>query len=92
MKIIKIDKRYKVANRGFKIAFRFDSYSNEVGDIERWCRENIGQQAWEYSYQEFGEWIGYFGHRQKKNDPRPYFVAFKNEAYASTILLVKDNL
>jgi hypothetical protein len=90
MKIVKIDKRYKVSDRGFKIALRFDSYSNEVGNIERWCRDNIGQQSWEYSFQDSGQLTGYFGRSQKKNEPRPYYVAFKNEAYVSTILLLGD--
>lgn len=90
MKIVTVDKRFKIANRGFKIALRFDSYTNTAAYIERWCREHIGQQEW--TENDGREWHGYFGRSQKKNEPRPYYIAFKNESYASTILLIKDEL
>lgn len=90
MKIIKIDKRFKVADRGFKVALRFDTYSNKSATIERWCRDNIGPQSWA-DFGDDGVWKGYFGRAQKKYDPRPYYIAFKDEAYITSILLIEGN-
>lgn len=91
MKIIKIDKRFKVSDTGYTAAFRFDGFTQEAASIEWWCRGNIGSMDWGYGTTD-NQWRGYFGRAPKKNAPRPYYIAFKNEAFISSILLVKDNL
>lgn len=85
MKIVKLNGRYKMfREQGHTVALRFNGWSKLIAPYERACRERLGSQYKNYS------WSGHFGTRSGRNDVRPYWISFRNEADLTLVLLCAD--
>ena len=90
MKIVKTQSRWKLHERGFPVAIRFDSYGECYHTkIEDWCKEHFGPQAWYWGSQSenAGVWMTLWG-KSSRNE-RPYFIGFRDPAYITTLVLAK---
>lgn len=66
---------------GHAVALRFDGWSKDIAVYEYVCRKRLGSE-----YKNFN-WSGHFGTRSGRNDVRPYWITFRNEADLTMILL-----
>jgi len=92
MKIVKVQRRWKLHEHGFVVAIRFENHSKEVAYFEQKLRDTYGPEA---LYTPDGYWRSHWGtpvyhttqwgHRQYS---RPYFIGFRNEADISAALLM----
>ena len=88
MKIIKLNRRYRIFNEHrYQAGLRFNTYSNSARDIENSCRERLGQPGRLQPCD--SNWTGYFGKRNVYG-ATPYFIMFRKESDLSFILLCTD--
>jgi len=99
MKLIKLDRRYRAFKEyGHTYAFRFASWSREAGCVEDIMSKILGSQYTMTSGDVvvcFRDWRATFGTRPHVNQPRPYFISFRDESIASVVLLkmeMNDNI
>ena len=87
MKVIKLNRRYKVyKEHGYEAGLRFDSWGNKARVIEKTCRERLETSGY---WPTNSIWHGYFGQRNV-NGPTPYFIMFQKESDLSFVLLCAD--
>ena len=84
MKVVKVTRSWRVWSHGHKVALRFNGWTKEAGQVEELCRQRIGFSGWRGD----GPWTSWYGKSNGRNEPRPYFISFHNEADATMILLV----
>jgi len=84
----------KLHEHGFKVALRFDNYSNELSHFEQKLRDRFGGESW-YAGSN-GYWKSHWGKATYTSIPdgysreynRPYFIGFRHEADISVALLL----
>jgi hypothetical protein len=86
MKVVKLNRRFRqFREHGHTIALRFPSYTESV-PYEKTTRNKLGVGGW----QRHDSWYSYFGNRSSRNDFRPYWITFRNEAELTLVLLSAD--
>lgn len=83
MKVVKLNKTHSLYHEGFTHAFRFPKYEIEAGRIERIAYHYFGSH-W---LARDPTWTARFGHRDSTTGLRVYWIAFKDEAMISMVLL-----
>jgi hypothetical protein len=91
MKVVKVHKNWDLYKRGYRVAFRFQSHflPKQFDTIIGWLNENRGKKAewsWDDENSKF-QWTIAKGRAQDWRKPTPVFVALKEEADASIVLL-----
>lgn len=87
MKVVKVTRSWRVWSHGHKVAFRFNGWTKEAGQIEELCRQRLGYGGWR---SQSGPWCSWYGKSNGRNEIRPYFISFQNEADATMILLMTN--
>lgn len=87
MKIIRIDRRFRVHKQGFTVALRFDSY-RDGRDYDRACYRIFGSP---YYPTIEPIWKDYFG-RQRRGAARVYYIAFRDEKYITWLQLAMQQV
>lgn len=84
VKLVKLNRRHKAyKDLGHRWAFRWDSY-----DTKNCAKvENIFYAMHGSQYRASCLWKSNFGHANRGNVYRPYWISFVNEADASLVLL-----
>ena len=77
MKVIKLNRRYKVfKEHGHEVAVKFNSFS-KASPLERVCQSRMGGSAvWNIN----GTWYGWFGKKRPGYHNAPYFISFRKES------------
>ena len=93
MKIVKLNGRYKQYRENrHTVALRFESYTKEVSMVERICRERLPGLG--NGWLRHGGWYSYYGDRPRSRwgvqNPRPYWITFRNEKDLTLVLLSAD--
>ena len=87
MKIVKLNRRYKVFREyGHTVALRFTEFNRNAIEIEKVCKSKFNTSSWNTQ----GLWHGRFGHRPDIYSSRPYWISFRNEADLTLVLLSAD--
>jgi len=92
MKIVNTHKGWKLHQNGFPVAIRFDNFSKDVAEVEKWLRSNMGP---EHLWADSGRWKSHWARGSYVMSPdgyskewnRPYFLGFKHEADITSVLL-----
>lgn len=88
MKLVKVQRRWKLHEYGFPVALRFDNWSMDIQRIEDWLRQNYGSEFTSYP-----NWKSHWGKGSyttvnlNKVFNRPYFIGLRSEADATVLLL-----
>jgi hypothetical protein len=62
MKVIKLNRRFKVhKERGHEVAVKFQGYGPKAGELEKVCRDRLGEN---YIWNPEGTWYGWFGKKR----------------------------
>jgi hypothetical protein len=86
MKVVKLNRRFRqFKEHGHTIALRFTDWRDAVS-YEKTVRDRLGVGGW----QRHDLWYSYFGNRRRRNDFRPYWITFRNEADLTLVLLSAD--
>lgn len=90
MKVIKLNGKYRLfKEHRYQAGLRFDTYGNNVRNIENSCRERLGPSG---RFQPGrlqpcdSNWTSYFGKRNVYA-ATPYFIMFRKESDLSFVLL-----
>jgi hypothetical protein len=86
MKIIRIDRRFRVHKQGFTVALRFDNY-RDGRDYDRACYRIFGSP---YYPTIEPIWKDYFGRRCRES--RVYYIAFRDEKYITWLQLAMQQV
>jgi hypothetical protein len=81
MKIVKLDRRFRVHKQGFTVALRFNCY-RDGRDYDRACYRIFGSP---YYPTIEPVWKDYFGRQCRGH--RVYYIAFRDEKYITWIQL-----
>jgi hypothetical protein len=85
MKVVKLNRRFRQFKEcGHTIALRFTDWA-EAMPYEKIIQARLG-----VSWQRHDSWYSYFGNRSSRNDFRPYWITFRNEAELTLVLLSAD--
>ena len=93
MKLIKLNRRYSLYEKGFVWAFRGTSSDRDRSKIEQYLTRVYGH----HGYRSNGAWISCFGNARSRlydadlnlyYSGRPYYIALCNEADATACALV----
>ena len=88
MKVIKLNRRYKVyKEQGYQAGLRFDNWCDDARVIEKTCRERLETSGY---WPTTSNWYGYFGKKRDGIGPNPYFIMFQKESDLSFVLLCAD--
>ena len=93
MKIIRIDRRFRVHKQGFTVALRFDSY-RDGRDYDKACYRIFGSP---YYPTIEPIWKDYFGRKPRTTSTqpraaRPYYIAFRDEKYITWLQLAMQQV
>jgi hypothetical protein len=87
MKIVRLDRRFRVHKQGFTVALRFDSY-REGRDYDKACYRIFGSP---YYPTIEPIWKDYFS-RQRRGSSRVYYIAFRDEKYITWVQLAMQQV
>lgn len=85
MKVVKLNRRFRqFKEHGHTVALRFEhGYTKDAGQIEKICRDRFNGAGWLRE----SDWYHYYGARSGRNDVRPYWITFRNEADLTLVIL-----
>ena len=85
MKVIKLNRRYKVfKEHGHEVAVKFSSYSSKASHLDRVCRDRLGDNV---MWNKNGTWYGWFGKKPAGTHNTPYFISFRKESDLTFVLM-----
>ena len=85
MKLVKVQRHWKLAEAGMSVAFRFDRYDSQAQEITVHLESIYGPQP-VFDYKIAERWKTHFGRYTDRNGS-PYFIGLRDPADASLILL-----
>ena len=89
MKVIKLNRRFKVyKERGHEVAVKFQGYGPKAGELEKVCRDRLGEN---YIWNPEGTWYGWFGKKRTVMNLSPYFISFQKESDLTFVLMCLTN-
>ena len=85
MKVVKLNRRFKVyKERGHEVAVKFDGYGGKASELEKVCRDRLGEN---YIWNPEGTWHGWFGKKRHVYNSAPYFISFRKESDLTFVLM-----
>lgn len=84
MKIVKINKRYKLYSKGYTHVLRWNYYSSIVTPYEQALAELYGPEKW---WSDSSPWKHVNGKPAGRWQERPYFIYVKDESMLTMLLL-----
>ena len=89
MKVIKLNRRFKVyKEQGHEVAVKFLGYGSKASELEKVCRERLGEN---YIWNPEGTWYGWFGKKRTVMNLSPYFISFQKESDLTFVLMCLTN-
>ena len=84
MKVVRVNRNWKVWDSGHRVALRFDSYS-DARDVEHTAARLFPESRG--GYRREGEYFSWFGKDNGRSAYRPYFISFQDEKSLTFVLL-----
>ena len=84
MKVVKVNRNWKVWDSGHRVALRFGTYS-DARQIESTAARLFPQSKG--GWRREGDYFSWFGKDNGRREHRPYFISFRDEKLLHFVLL-----
>lgn len=84
MKIVRVNRNWKVWDSGHRVALRFNSYS-DARAVEHTAAKLLPESRG--GYRRDGDYFSWFGKDNGRSEYRPYFISFRDEKMLTFVLL-----
>ena len=84
MKVVKVNRNWKVWDSGHRVALRFNSY-DASRQVERTAAKLFPQS--QGGWRREGDYFSWFGKNNGRSEYRPYFISFRDEKSLTFVLL-----